>query len=567
MDTLIRNPEQVGMTMTGRDYRQLFLLTLFMYIPGLLVPLMDNDSAHHANIALRMYLEQDYTSLYDYDKPYLDKPHLLFWTAALFYKLLGVTTIAYKLPSFLFAILGTYSTFRLGVLLYGRETGRLAALIVSTSFAYVLATNDVRMDAMLTGAAAFALWQLVAYTKKRRLHHLVLAALGLALAFATKGMVGVVVPGIALLLYLLYERNWRMIFHPKWLLLLLLFFVFISPVLYAYYLQFDLHPELEVRGRSNVSGVRFILWNQNFERMQGESFGASGDTEYAYFLHTFLWAFMPWSILCIIAIFSRTKEFITTRFRYKPGLEFLTLGSVLFFMVLFSLSRFKLPHYLNVLFPLFALLLASYLQDRQHDPQKLKLHWRIQFFVILLMFVVGMLLNAWLFPISKVWIMLIGLALFFVFLGTLFSIQDLYRKTIYWTVTGMVLLLFLVNANFYPQLLSYQSGNVLAAIAKKENADQSRVFPYRTGYNYSYDFYTAAFHYPIGLEAIIEMKRSGEPLWLITDEQGIADLEASGLQIRSRYATPDFHVSLLNWRFLNPATRAEATTVHYLLQL
>ena len=103
-----------------RIYILLFALLGFVYACGLFVPLMDNDSAHHANIALRMYLTGDYVNLVDYGKDYLDKPHFHFWLSAFSYEIFGVTGFAYKLPSFLFTILGTYSVFRLGKLLYDR---------------------------------------------------------------------------------------------------------------------------------------------------------------------------------------------------------------------------------------------------------------------------------------------------------------------------------------------------------------------------------------------------------------------------------------------------------------
>ena len=61
-----------------------------------------------------MYLTGDYVNLVDYGKDYLDKPHLHFWLAAFSYKIFGVNTFAYKLPSLLFTIMGTYSTYRLG---------------------------------------------------------------------------------------------------------------------------------------------------------------------------------------------------------------------------------------------------------------------------------------------------------------------------------------------------------------------------------------------------------------------------------------------------------------------
>ena len=166
---------------------------------------MDNDSGHHADIALRMYLTGDYVTLYDHRGDYIDKPHFLFWTSALSYHLFGVTSFAYRFPSFLFTILGTYSIFRLGKELYGHEIGKLAALIAASSFCYILANNDVRMDAILTAAIAFATWQLVAYVHHRKFIFLLGAALGMAVGFCTKGHVGLVTPVAGIFFYILYN--------------------------------------------------------------------------------------------------------------------------------------------------------------------------------------------------------------------------------------------------------------------------------------------------------------------------------------------------------------------------
>ena len=78
--------------------------------------------------------------------------------------------------------------------LYGHEIGKLAALIAASSFCYILANNDVRMDVMLTAAIAFATWQLVAYVHHRKFIFLLGAALGMAVGFCTKGHVGLVTP-------------------------------------------------------------------------------------------------------------------------------------------------------------------------------------------------------------------------------------------------------------------------------------------------------------------------------------------------------------------------------------
>src|SRR5215212_9298696 len=119
-------------------YIFLFSLLGIVYFLGLFVPLMDNDAAHHANIAMHMYLTGDYVSIVDYGVDYLDKPHLHFWLCAMSYRVFGVTTFAYKFPSFVFTVLGVYSTYRLGKSLYDAETGRVAALMLASAFAFML---------------------------------------------------------------------------------------------------------------------------------------------------------------------------------------------------------------------------------------------------------------------------------------------------------------------------------------------------------------------------------------------------------------------------------------------
>src|SRR5690349_14379050 len=162
---------------------------------------MDNDSAHHANIALHMYLSRDFVNLVDAGKDYLDKPHLLFWLCAFSYRIFGVTTFAYKLPAFVFTILGTYSTYRLGKAMYNDSVGKLAAVVVSSAFAYMLANNDVRMDAILTACVALATWQGVEFINRRRIVNALGLAVGLALGFDVKGHIGVFTPAIGLLCY------------------------------------------------------------------------------------------------------------------------------------------------------------------------------------------------------------------------------------------------------------------------------------------------------------------------------------------------------------------------------
>ncbi len=523
------------------QYILLFSLLALVYAIGLFVPLMDNDSAHHAVIALRMYLTGDYVSLIDHGKDYLDKPHLHFWLAAWSYSIFGVTGFAYKLPSFLFTILGTYSTFRLGKSLYNAETGRLAALITASAFAYILANNDVRMDAILTASIIFSTWQLVAWVQHKKAINAVGAALGLALGFCTKGHIGVVIPAAGVFFYILYRKDWKSFYHPQLLLILLSFAVFIAPVVYCYYLQFDLHPEKLIRGESGRSGVEFILWKQNFERFQGDSFGADGKNDYLFFFHSFLWAFAPWSLLAFLAFFRRLKSFATRQW------EWLTLATFAAMLLLMTFSGFKLPHYLTIIFPATAVLTAAYLMEERAKGKSLKGLLITQVVLCTLCLLVAGAVNVWAFPIEGAFaifgfLFLLGFAASF-----LLRLKGPLQKLAGASVVTSLLVFFLLNTNFYPQLLSYQGGNELA-FATKGKVDPAQVYFMPGVYSSSYNFYTST----LRTEYSDSVLQGAGPVWILTDKNRLHEITQPILQT---YQHADYEITTMQLPFINPATR------------
>src|SRR5436190_611408 len=286
------------------DNRIEFIIGLFclmVYSGSLFFPLLDKDAAHHANIALHMYQTGDYFSLVDRGEDYLDKPHFLFWTTLAFFKIFGVTTIAHRLPAVLFALASVYCTYQLTRYLTNKPTARIAAIVLATAQAFVLSVNDARMETPLTTGIIFGLWHLILYTDKRKFIHLLAGAFGVAIAFATKGWLGPVVVFIAVFFHILLSGQWSVLVKPRTWLFVPVFFLFISPVLYGYYLQYDLHPEKVIRGRNHISGVKFILWEQLFERYKGFDKKRYSDPFFLY--HTFMWAFLPWCIAAYIAIY------------------------------------------------------------------------------------------------------------------------------------------------------------------------------------------------------------------------------------------------------------------------
>lgn len=537
-------------------YIFLFSLLGLVYIIGLFVPLMDNDSAHHANIALHMYLTGDYVSLVDHAGDYLDKPHLHFWLSAFSYKIFGVTSFAYKFPSFLFTILGTYSTYRLAKALYNSEVGKLAALIVASSFAYMLANNDVRMDAILTSSIALATWQLVEFIQYKKLQNIAGAALGLALGFSTKGHIGVFVPAVAAFFYILYLKEWKLFLSWKWLLLFFLFGLLIVPVVYCYYLQFNQHPEVTVRGKNHINGVKFILLNQSVERFSGQM-GGDAKNDYFFFLHSFLWAFAPWSILAYIALIGRIKNFL----RQKD--EWLTTGVFVTILLIVSFSGFKLPHYLNIVFPTTAVMVASFLINNQAEKKLGRGIFNLQTLLIMLLLLLIAIINTWAFP-AKGFLVIAGviilLAIVFYFLKS--STYNHLQKAVTASVTTMSFSFFLLNSNFYPKLLTYQGGNELA-FATRQLVDPANVYFWSSTQSSSFNFYTTTLRKQFA-DSVLQPDKI---VWLLFDENSESEIISGGYKLGQRYSTPDYEITKLDIKFVNPLKREKQCTKLVLARL
>lgn len=555
---------------SATTYFWLFAALFVAYLLGLFVPLMDEDASHHANIALHMYQHHDYVNLVDdLGKDYLDKPHLHFWLAALSYNIFGVSDIAYKIPSFLMTLIAIYATYRLAKLLYNQQAGLIAALVVASAQAEFLANNDVRMDALLLSGIIIATWQLVEAAYFQRWYNYVLAALGLAIGFTTKGMIGFVMPCVSLFFLLLYQRNWKRMFDWRWIIVLLLWGVFIAPCVYCYYLQYDLHPEKVVRGMNHVSGVKFILWKQNFERLEGKSWG-KGHKDYFFFFHTLLWAFLPWCLLTYYAFFDKVSFLIKSRFAYVKKAEMLTIGTIIVIFAIISSSGYQLPHYLNVLFPIFAVITAGVIVTKAEEKKESALRGMlyVQYFVMGAVLLLLILLNLWCFPVQS-W--LTAVIAILVLAALIYSIVKKivpFEKIVVVSVLTAVLTNVLLNGNVYMQLLKgYQSGIGLAEVVNQKHLPKQDIYKFNIQ-NSSFNFHTQYLSPTItSIDTVKALTAIHKQLWLLTTDEQKALLEKSGLKTDSAYSYPNYGITRLTPKFLNPATRAQTVEKHWLVRV
>ena len=495
---------------------------------------------------------------------YLDKPHLHYWLAAFSYLIFGIADWAYRIPAILASLLGAYSSYGLGKQLYNKEVGKLAALIFLTAQTIVLSNIDVRTDAVLTGFTALSLWQLVSYINSRKLKHLVLGAATAALAFSTKGQIAILVIGLPLLCHLFYTRKWDALFNWKVLLGIVVFFLVISPVLYAYYQQFDLHPEKIIRGRAERSGILFILWEQSLERLSGEGVGKNS-SDYFFFFHSFLWVFLPWTILGILAFGKRFGEMVRSKFKYNKESELLTAGGITLIFILISFAQFKLPHYLNITIPLFSVLTGAYLFKLQNvkDSNILKFLLGSQVFIMSLVVVLAIVLCFWVFEIKGVttyFILFTGIVL----LGYFAIKKDsVISRIITISVCSSIFINAILNLHFYPSLLKYQAGSSMSEIVLSEKVDVNAIYKLSDRHTWGLDFYNKEPVKKINIEDL----GSYQDIWLYVTSDELSKISQKGSDWDRQYTVDQFRITRLQGRFLNPATRSQVLNKMHLIHL
>ena len=545
-----------------RTYWLWFVGLVVVYALGLPATLVENDSAQFAVMAQRMVQEGDYINLIKGSEEYLDKPHLHYWLAALSYLIFGVSDWAYRIPALLATLLGAYSCYGLGRLYYGENSGRLASLIFMSAQTIVLSVIDVRTDAVLTGFAAFALWQLLRYLEQDRTSGLLLGALGAGLAFSTKGQIALVVIGLPLLIQLIYTRRWTRLWDPRLGLALLVFALTISPMLYAYYHQFDMHPEKVIRGRSDRSGILFIFWEQSFERLSGSGMGKNS-SDYFFFFHTFLWVFLPWTVLGLSA-FGKGISNLWGGLRglQKKPVEAWSVGGAAAIFFLISFAQFKLPHYLNITIPIFAVLTATYI-DQLRSSKLLKGFLWVQTGIFYLVWLAGTAIVYWVFALPFLIASLISL------LGAVVAAfiwrkgGNMQRRLVGLSLWAAIFLNGIMNAHFYPELLRYQGGSEVAFQLKNKFPEAGMIHKLGDGHSWAMDFYTGRPLIPTRADRL----KSDRVQWLYLDGKQLQELAEQGIEFDTLIRADQFRISRLQPKFLNPETRKEVLRKRYLIRV
>ncbi len=241
----------------ARHIRWAILFSLLVNAASLFTPIInEGDSVLYAALSQHIALTGNWGDLVLDKLDWLDKPHFPFWVTALFFKIGGVSTFNYILPGFLFHLLGSYYTYRIARMFYGRHVALIALLMVVSAYHLMYTSSAIKAEAFLTGSITAACYYWLRFDTQAKAKYLLLAAMFSAISVMTKGIFTLITIASGLACVWIYRGQWRNFWSAKWLLALALSLLFTFPEVLALYSQFDAHPEKVVFGKTGVSGIR-----------------------------------------------------------------------------------------------------------------------------------------------------------------------------------------------------------------------------------------------------------------------------------------------------------------------
>ena len=347
----------------------LILSTLYLcYFHNLgALGLVGPDEPRYAWIARDMQETGDWVTPRLYGKPWFEKPPLYYWSAALSFKLFGVSEISARLPSALSALLATLALAWLAFRLYGAETARWLLLLLPTTVGMIgfshAAATDMPFATMLTIAMVFAtkLLNLVppsdqqsgqATTSEGARHSFtsftsstsftsLLFGFFLGLATLAKGPAAIILSGGAVLLWAAFTKRWRDALRC------------LHPVAVASFCLTAL-PWYILCARRNPDFFRVFIIEHNFNRFLTPQFQHVQPVW--FYFPILLIAFLPWSLALFWSLLFGPLRYLPLR--RLSSLTLLLLSWSLFCLLFFSLSKSKLPGYILPAIPAIGLLLA-----------------------------------------------------------------------------------------------------------------------------------------------------------------------------------------------------------------
>ncbi|MDD4862341.1 MAG: glycosyltransferase family 39 protein [Smithellaceae bacterium] len=361
----------------------LLLVPFILYIALLgVMPLMEPDEARYGLIASAMNETGNYVTPHIKHTIYLEKPPLASWATAISFKIFGENDFSARLFTGLCAWGCILLVYFIGRHFRDEKTGLYSAAILTISvYPFMIGRINI-LDMPLTFFLCLSIWLgYLSIIREKRKYLYYLFYFTCALAFLTKGIIGVVFPFGILVLWMIWAGRWRQILQ------------LISPVGILIFLA-AVCPWLYLAQKENADFLWFFFVREHFLRFTTQMHGKT--EPFYYFLPIIFAGTLPWSVYLIRA----WQRKATTEWLYRKDENKFLVVWFLLILIFYSVSSSKLMTYIVPVFlpvSLFAgSIFRNYEEDLTEPAGKRKIFYRLiviiqSFIVLAALFVVPIL--------------------------------------------------------------------------------------------------------------------------------------------------------------------------------
>jgi 4-amino-4-deoxy-L-arabinose transferase-like glycosyltransferase len=307
--------------------------------------LAEPDEGRYAEIAREMAASSDWVTPRLDGLKYFEKPALQYWATAAAFRAFGESEGVARLWPALTGLLALVATLIAAQRLWGRTLGYVSALVLASCLWFMGGGHVLTVDMGVSGfmtltLAAFLIAQRDTATPAERRRWMWLAWAAMGLAVLSKGLIGIVLPGAILVLYMLWQRDWKRLTQIELGVGLVIFLAITLPWFVTVSLR---NPEF----------AQFFFVHEHFQRFTTTI--AHRVEPWWYFMPLLLIGALPWTSLLPGALRMAAAPAPGS---FQP--QRLLLLWAVFIFVFFSVSDSKLPLYIVPIFPAVAPLIARY---------------------------------------------------------------------------------------------------------------------------------------------------------------------------------------------------------------
>jgi 4-amino-4-deoxy-L-arabinose transferase-like glycosyltransferase len=277
---------------------------------------------------------------------YTDKPILYFWLVLIASKVAGaVNEWTVRLPAAFGGVGCVLATYFVGRDFFSARIGLLAAAVLATGARVIWEARWAHIDALFCFFFLLSIYYAArALLRKGSPNEIFLAYVFMGLATLAKGLIGVVLPALLLVLFMIVRRDWRMIAASKLHLGVPIFLLVVAPWVYS------------VSAATGGKWLADFIYVQHFQRYTAS---AGHRQPFYYYFTTLPVDMLPWTIFALPALVAYRQY---RKFFADPAKLFFALWFMVVFCF-FSASDSKRDLYLMPLLPTVAVFIGCYIDD------------------------------------------------------------------------------------------------------------------------------------------------------------------------------------------------------------